>query len=1075
MAILTVTTTSDVVNAGDGVLSLREAINNAVSGDEIVLGADTYTLTLGARGEEANAGGDLDIVGKNITIRGDGSGSTIIQGGTQSNLSDSIDRVFHVLAGSNLTLQRVTVRHGDAGTGEGGGLFAEGNVSISEATISQNSATTGGGISASGGGAVVNVTLSSIANNAGLTSGGGLVSTSGATMNLLSSVVSGNLSTTSGGGGVFVNESVFIARNSAITANTTNATTSGGGGILNTGVAVTSFVRLYNTTVQNNYASAVSGNGGGISQTGNNGVVTLQDVSLTGNTAGNYGGGIENFGTSTVTVTRSTIAGNTAFNAGGGIRNAFGNTTLTNSTIANNEALSGNGGGILTENGATVQLRNTTVSGNASLGIGAGIYASTAAVVTLNNSIVANHNAGEDVDSDTPGLIVAPANNVVEEGGGNITVTTGAVVAGDPGLLGLADNGGSTQTLAIANTSSSAFDASTGSPEAADQRELPASGIRDLGAFEFLGDPEINILGPSLSIGGQNLPAVPIANGDTSADPTEGTDFAIAEVGSTGIAQDFTIQNLSSVSNLSPVSITITGAHPNDFVVTVPPPSFIDLVSSEQFRITFQPTSPGDRTATVEVRTNDADEGVYTFDIKGIATGTVSLPPPPPLPDVPDIAVQIGQQTLSTDQPTDQSVELLGAFGRTVEQSLRIFNTGTSLLTLQGAVLSPGIDLIRSDGTAIAPALLTNPITPDSFLELSLRLNGAQIGQTNGILRIFSNDPDEPALTVPLSQAITFQPQSPISIALLESLMLTPIIPGANSIQLPRSQFLFRPQIGDFDETFIGTAESDVVIGLGGNDNLLGLEGDDILKGNQGNDQLEGGPGNDRLTGSFGRDSLVGGSGNDIAQGSSGDDLLSGGVGNDGLLGDSGNDFIDGGEGNDLLFGGSGNDSIAGRNGGDILVGEGGNDLLAGNAGADILRGGNGDDALDGGEENDLLLGEAGNDVVFGNAGSDSLLGGDGADTLDGGMGIDTLIGGEGVDIFVANVDDRDDGATEAFGLVADFEDGIDLVAIAGLSPIDTLTWSDTVGGTGIFVNGNQVFQIIGINSSVISSSDFVR
>ena len=125
--------------------------------------------------------------------------------------------------------------------------------------------------------------------------------------------------------------------------------------------------------------------------------------------------------------------------------------------------------------------------------------------------------------------------------------------------------------------------------------------------------------------------------------------------------------------------------------------------------------------------------------------------------------------------------------------------------------------------------------------------------------------------------------------------------------------------------------------------------------------------------------------------------------------------------------------------------------------------------------ENDLLLGEAGNDVVFGNAGSDSLLGGDGADTLDGGMGIDTLIGGEGVDIFVANVDDRDDGATEAFGLVADFEDGIDLVAIAGLSPIDTLTWSDTVGGTGIFVNGNQVFQIIGINSSVISSSDFVR
>ena len=63
-ATVNVTTASDVVNAADGVTSLREAIsaaNAAVEPTTIVLVAGTtYQLSLCGADEDANASGDLD-------------------------------------------------------------------------------------------------------------------------------------------------------------------------------------------------------------------------------------------------------------------------------------------------------------------------------------------------------------------------------------------------------------------------------------------------------------------------------------------------------------------------------------------------------------------------------------------------------------------------------------------------------------------------------------------------------------------------------------------------------------------------------------------------------------------------------------------------------------------------------------------------------------------------------------------------------------------------------------------------------------------------------------------------------
>jgi Ca2+-binding RTX toxin-like protein len=109
----------------------------------------------------------------------------------------------------------------------------------------------------------------------------------------------------------------------------------------------------------------------------------------------------------------------------------------------------------------------------------------------------------------------------------------------------------------------------------------------------------------------------------------------------------------------------------------------------------------------------------------------------------------------------------------------------------------------------------------------------------------------------------------------------------------------------------------------------------------------------------------------------------------------------------------------------DSLDGGDGDDLAEGGTGADTLIGGLGDDVLYGdvlGQRNGV--GHA-SDRLFGGEGSDSLFGGGGNDILDGGEGQDMLTGDAGADRFVFN-------GKWGFDIVADFEDGIDLLDLRG-------------------------------------------
>ncbi|NBC16421.1 MAG: hypothetical protein GVY18_03790, partial [Bacteroidetes bacterium] len=290
---LTVSTETDVVDANggncagldfvrlpgpDGEVSLREAVcaANATSKPvDIGLPAGTYTLAITGTGEDANATGDLDVVG-DLTLSGVGARSTVID-------AAGIDRVLELVSGS-LTLDGVTVTGGQAPGGfageSGGGIRSGGNLAVRNSTVVSNVAGNG---SYFGGG------------------GGGIYLSSDGTLNVERSLVADNTSGAS-----------------------TNGSGGPGGGIWAAGPA-----EIVNSTLSGNEAI----NGGAIFNAANASLSVTNSV-LSGNSSSAQGSGIFSTGVTSPTIVNSTLTGNTAGVTGGAIVTT--DLTIQNSIVWNN-------------------------------------------------------------------------------------------------------------------------------------------------------------------------------------------------------------------------------------------------------------------------------------------------------------------------------------------------------------------------------------------------------------------------------------------------------------------------------------------------------------------------------------------------------------------------------------------------------------------------------------------------------------------------------------------------------------------------------------------------------------------
>ncbi len=131
-----------------------------------------------------------------LTIQGNGA---IIE----RNSADDF-RIFHINTGGNLILDRLTVQNGfvDLLVANGGGIYNEGNLTLTNSTITKNNVTgRGGGIYNTG-----NLTIfsSTFANNQSLSVGGngdgGGIYNDGGTVKIENSIFSGNSAEANGGG-----------------------------------------------------------------------------------------------------------------------------------------------------------------------------------------------------------------------------------------------------------------------------------------------------------------------------------------------------------------------------------------------------------------------------------------------------------------------------------------------------------------------------------------------------------------------------------------------------------------------------------------------------------------------------------------------------------------------------------------------------------------------------------------------------------------------------------------------------------------------------------------------------------
>jgi Tol biopolymer transport system component len=232
----------------------------------------------------------------------------------------------------------------------------------------------------------------------------------------------------------------------------------GGSGVLvNSGASLT----LNNCMIRKNELSYENSGGQGNGTVQNHGTLTITNSSIVGNLSNNAAGGIVNYGT--LTMTNSTVARNTVFvdsSGVGGIHNVSGTATLLNCTISENFGTAGNTGGVLREAG-TVNLKNMLIGGNFV-------------------------NTGTVSSNDINGVFSSQGNNLVENRTGGSGFIVSDLPESNPQIGAVANNGGTTYTVALL-TGSPAIDAgnNAGAP-ATDQRGVarPQSGAVDIGAYE---------------------------------------------------------------------------------------------------------------------------------------------------------------------------------------------------------------------------------------------------------------------------------------------------------------------------------------------------------------------------------------------------------------------------------------------------------------------------------------------------------------------------------------------------------------------------------------------------------------
>jgi predicted outer membrane repeat protein len=347
-----------VTNTNDsGAGSLRQAILDANGS----VGADTITFNLSGCPCAISLASRLDV-NDALTLAGPGADQLVLDGG----------HAVQVIRATNvpLSISGITIRNGLAitPTTSGGGIYAQGPLTLTQVTVTGNTATDyGGGVLANN---TAHIVGSTFANNTAIKYDGGGLYVSKA-LQVSGSQFRNNRTTHNkgyGGGGGLMSFGPTIIDSTSFISNTSS---DWGGGAYLASFATGTETQL--TSVQFISNTAQQGGGGGLFSWF---TTTLNTVEFLDNYSSYRGGGVYGgyAGNYRIIVNGGQMLRNSG--AGGGGLYSDSNFTLDGTQILSNTSRSGNGGGAWTPLNATISnaiiSHNTVITGGNSGGIDTG-------------------------------------------------------------------------------------------------------------------------------------------------------------------------------------------------------------------------------------------------------------------------------------------------------------------------------------------------------------------------------------------------------------------------------------------------------------------------------------------------------------------------------------------------------------------------------------------------------------------------------------------------------------------------------------------------------------------------------
>ena len=242
--------------------------------------------------------------------------------------------------------------------------------------------------------------------------------------------------------------------------------------------------------------------GGGIL---NEGTLTLNNATVSGNISNCRGAGIENTSGATATLNNSTVSGNSSPNGGGGGIYNQGTLNLNGSTVSGNDGHGGGGGGIA-NHGGTLNAVASTFAGN----IGSGLYQLAGQATLQNVTIAHNSSSSTRAGGIQNGDINQPGS------GGTISIVNTIVAANDGGRLGHPEEtdceGDSFAGSNYLGHNLFGPGGTTACPYNPDKGDIltGSPGLGPLGRFTYIGTPNPNPPGPTET--------VPLAAGSPAID-----------------------------------------------------------------------------------------------------------------------------------------------------------------------------------------------------------------------------------------------------------------------------------------------------------------------------------------------------------------------------------------------------------------------------------------------------------------------------------------------------------------------------------------------------------------------------